>query len=122
MSDSSSGHPQSNDSPPTPTTITPTPDQRPEVLGRILAEQGIPAAKVSVVVREFTREFYSGPLPSVEDFRGYNDVCDGAARDILDMAGREQRHAHKIEAVRHPEACIEVGFPLADVEMKEAAH
>jgi|GEM_PF-4063847 len=26
------------------------------------------------------------------------------------------------EAVRHPEACIEVGFPLADVEMKEAAH
>jgi hypothetical protein len=26
------------------------------------------------------------------------------------------------EAVSHPEACIEVGFPLADVKMKEAAN
>ncbi|KJC44109.1 hypothetical protein UB31_21270 [Bradyrhizobium sp. LTSP849] len=26
------------------------------------------------------------------------------------------------EAIRHPEACIEVGFPLADVKMKEAAN
>ncbi len=26
------------------------------------------------------------------------------------------------EAITHPEACIEVGFPLRDVKMKEAAH
>ncbi len=26
------------------------------------------------------------------------------------------------EAVSHPEACIEVGFPKADVKMKEAAN
>jgi hypothetical protein len=26
------------------------------------------------------------------------------------------------EAVTHPEACIEVGFPLRDVKMKEAAN
>lgn len=26
------------------------------------------------------------------------------------------------EAVSHPEACIEVGFPLRDVKNKEAAH
>jgi hypothetical protein len=26
------------------------------------------------------------------------------------------------EAIRHPEACIEVGFPIADVKMKEAAN
>jgi hypothetical protein len=26
------------------------------------------------------------------------------------------------EAVSHPEACIEVGFPVADVKVKEAAH
>jgi len=26
------------------------------------------------------------------------------------------------EAVSHPEACIEVGFPMADVKLKEAAH
>jgi hypothetical protein len=25
------------------------------------------------------------------------------------------------QAVRHPEDCIEVGFPIADVKMKEAA-
>ena len=26
------------------------------------------------------------------------------------------------EAVAHPEACIEVGFPISDVKMKEAAN
>ncbi len=26
------------------------------------------------------------------------------------------------EAIRHPEACIEVRFPLVDVKMKEAAN
>ena len=38
-----------------------------------------------------------GPLPPVEDFAGYDEVCPGASREILDMAIAQQRHAHWIE-------------------------
>jgi len=37
---------------------------------------------------------HSGPLPSVKDFAGYENVCQGASRDILDMAKRQQQHDH----------------------------
>lgn len=39
---------------------------------------------------------HSGPLPSVQDFAGYEGVCVGASRDILDMAKRQQQHEHWI--------------------------
>lgn len=39
----------------------------------------------------------SGPLPSVQEFEGYDRVCPGAARDILDMARAQQKHVHFIE-------------------------
>jgi uncharacterized membrane protein len=38
-----------------------------------------------------------GPLPAVEDFAGYDQVCPGSAREILDMAVRQQKHSHHMD-------------------------
>jgi uncharacterized membrane protein len=45
---------------------------------------------------EVTRS-HAGPLPTVETYEGYERVCPGAAREILDMAVRQQSHSHKME-------------------------
>jgi uncharacterized membrane protein len=45
---------------------------------------------------EVTR-FHTGPLPTVESYEGYDRVCPGAAREILDMAVRQQTHDHHME-------------------------
>jgi hypothetical protein len=49
-------------------------------------------AKMVTAVRMFR-----GPLPPPEVFKGYDDVLPGSAREILDMASREQRHRHKMQ-------------------------
>lgn len=43
--------------------------------------------------------FMSGPLPIASQFAGYEEVCPGAARDLLNMASASQKHAHHIEKV-----------------------
>ncbi|MBR1215594.1 DUF2335 domain-containing protein [Bradyrhizobium sp. JYMT SZCCT0180] len=48
-----------------------------------------------MVKMEVTR--HTGPLPSVETYEGYERVCPGAAREILDMAVRQQGHNHEME-------------------------
>ena len=40
---------------------------------------------------------HEGPLPSVEMFAGYEKVCSGAARDILDMAKTAQSHQNYMQ-------------------------
>lgn len=40
---------------------------------------------------------HRGPLPAPETFSQYDHICPGAAREILDMAIREQRHRHFVE-------------------------
>lgn len=40
---------------------------------------------------------HSGPLPPAEDFAAYETVSPGAAKEILDMAVRQQLHAHFCE-------------------------
>jgi uncharacterized membrane protein len=103
MSDSSSGKaPTTTSLAPAGTQTSPAPDPiLPETVAQILASQGVPPGKVGVLVQQITTEvqhrLHAGPIPPVEDFRGYNDVCPGAARDILDMAMRQQRHRHFVE-------------------------
>lgn len=42
-------------------------------------------------------QLFRGPLPPVDQFRGYNEVVPGSARQIIDMAIREQAHRHQMQ-------------------------
>jgi uncharacterized membrane protein len=42
-------------------------------------------------------ELHEGPLPHPRTLNGYEDIVPGAAREILEMAKREQRHRHRME-------------------------
>jgi uncharacterized membrane protein len=67
-----------------------------ELLKRLLEKEGVPGGviqKVEMVVQRF----HAGPLPTVETFEGYERVCPGAARDILNMAMQQQQHIHNME-------------------------
>jgi uncharacterized membrane protein len=69
-------------------------------LAEILKRQGLPAAKAGIIVQQITTEIqrlHVGPLPPVEDFKGYDDACPGAARDIVNMAKKQQEHQHWME-------------------------
>lgn len=57
-------------------------------------------AKAQIVLQQVTTEIvkaHHGPLPSVEDFAGYDGVCPGSAREIMDMAVRQQKHNHTMD-------------------------
>ena len=56
-----------------------------QAIGQALEELGTG----SVVVRRKERTFI-GPIPSPEHLESYEKICPGAARDIIDMAKREQ--------------------------------
>jgi len=43
------------------------------------------------------RSIFSGPLPPPEVLREYGDVVPGLAEKIVEMAGKEQEHRHKLE-------------------------
>lgn len=65
-----------------------------------LVEVGAAKDEARVYARQavqITESFHSGPIPSVDSFAGYEEVCPGAARDILNMAIAEQKHGHSIE-------------------------
>ena len=40
---------------------------------------------------------FSGPIPPPSVLRGYEEVCPGAAQDIINMAKKEQDHRHDRE-------------------------
>lgn len=40
---------------------------------------------------------HTGPLPTAREFAGYEQICPGAARDILGMAMKEQDHRHAMD-------------------------
>ena len=44
-------------------------------------------------------EIHQGPLPSPADFKGYEDVCPGAADRILQMAEEEGVHVRKMQEI-----------------------
>jgi uncharacterized membrane protein len=81
------------------TSAAPEPVER---LKQILERQGVRVdpAKARVVLQQVTTEIikaHVGPLPAVEDFAGYDQVCPGSAREILDMAVRQQKHSHHMD-------------------------
>ena len=55
---------------------------------------------------------HRGPLPAPELLGGYDEILPGAAREIMDMALREQRHRHAIERAesRYPFVGMAAGF------------
>jgi len=81
-------------------------------LKEILTEQGVPREKAQVVLQQVTTEIikaHAGPLPAVEDFEGYDRVCPGAARDIMNMAMHQQEHRNHMEKY---EAASEFWLPV----------
>ena len=65
-----------------------------------LVKNGVRAENAVVLAKRIVTQVTAmlvGPLPTVQDFSGYDEVCPGAARDILDMAKNAQLHQHKME-------------------------
>ena len=84
---------------PVATSDAPEPAQR---LKQILERQGVRVdpAKAQIVLQQVTTEIikaHAGPLPAVDDYAGYDQVCPGSAREILDMAVRQQKHSHHMD-------------------------
>ena len=51
-----------------------------------------------VVATRATQQIsYSGPLPPAHELQGYEAACPGLAREIADMALRQQAHRHEME-------------------------
>ncbi|MDW1979894.1 DUF2335 domain-containing protein [Vibrio sp. Vb0304] len=44
-----------------------------------------------------TQTHFSGPLPPPDIMKGYEDICPGAARDILDMAKNDAEHIRQMQ-------------------------
>lgn len=68
-----------------------------------LLKSGIRKDQAPIVATKVVRtveSYHSGPLPSVREFAGYEEICPGAARDILDMAIRDQEHEHRMDSGR----------------------
>lgn len=70
------------------------------------------APRLAEQVVEIATSYHSGPLPPASEFAGYEDVCEGAARDILDMAKSRQAHVQFIEKVH---AVGELALQLATI-------
>ena len=69
----------------------------------VLVKEGVKPEKTTAVaqtVMMMSAEIHSGPLPSVKTFEGYERVCPGASRDILDMAIRAQKHNNSVERMQ----------------------
>lgn len=58
------------------------------------------APQLATRVVQTVASYHSGPLPSVNEFNGYEQICPGAARDILDMAKSDQAHQQLMDG-RH---------------------
>jgi uncharacterized membrane protein len=101
MSDNSSSRvPTPTEQPEQSVAISDVPDPSTERLARILEKQGVPPGKANFVIQQVTTEIikaHHGPLPAVEDFAGYDRVYPGSARQILDMAVRQQQHSHRMD-------------------------
>lgn len=54
-------------------------------------------AQVAVQVFQHLVKSHSGPLPPAEEFAAYDQGFPGAAKEILDMAVRQQQHVHFCE-------------------------
>lgn len=106
MSDRPSAQAQSNTKTDTDTPATndkpslSDPEQVLEQLQKDLVKGGVRRDEAVVLARQvisYVSSYHSGPLPSVRTFAGYEEICPGAARDILDMAKNDQAHRARME-------------------------
>lgn len=83
-------------------------------IARLLEREGVSSSKRNYVIERVTTEMraHRGPLPAVEDFEGYDEVCPGAAKEILGMAVRQQGHAHWMDRYN---AQSEFWLPIAGI-------
>lgn len=58
-------------------------------------ENNAPPDRTALVRHEFS----SGPLPTPETLRGYEDLLPGAAERIIRMAEQEQKNSHDIAVI-----------------------
>ena len=65
-----------------------------EILRPLLRD---PGQAQQVVAKVATAVLFRGPLPPPEVFKDYEDVVPGSAREILNMATREQGHRHRLQ-------------------------
>jgi uncharacterized membrane protein len=70
-----------------------------EEIRQVSEETGLPADQAAKVIRIVEQEvtFRAGPLPSAEEMLRYDQVCPGAARDIIEMAKSRQQHTQNFE-------------------------
>ncbi len=69
-------------------------ESTPSMVQRVAEKTDTAPEFVQEVFEYISRESHQGPLPSPQTFAQYEDVCPGAAREILNMAIREQQHGH----------------------------
>jgi uncharacterized membrane protein len=95
MSENSSGKVPAP-TPPAGQAVATNGDRNAEILTRKLERAGVPGDVIQLIKMEVTRS-HTGPLPTVETYEGYERVCPGSAREILDMAVRQQSHSHHMD-------------------------
>jgi uncharacterized membrane protein len=65
--------------------------ETPEPSSSISPTDKVPAGTITLEASSF---FHAGPLPDPRALEYYEKVCPGAAREIIEMAKREQVHRH----------------------------
>lgn len=82
------GEQEASKNDPDPTNIVPLPDKVEEII------EELPEDKRIAIREAFYMEMFRGPLPPPDMLAAYEEAHPGCAREILDMAKVDQRHAH----------------------------
>ena len=74
-----------------------------QIVTEALVSSGIDkpsAQRVAAPVVELLASYHSGPLPPASELVAHEQACEGAARDILNMAKSDQAHAHRMDTIK----------------------
>ena len=66
-----------------------------EILRPLIRDPNQASQAVAKVVA--AAEMFSGPLPHPQHLQAYEAIAPGIAKQIIDMAAKEQRHRHKMQ-------------------------
>jgi uncharacterized membrane protein len=81
-------------------SLVPVPSAVLEKITEELTQGGVRRDRASPLARTVVSQvmaYHSGPLPTVGDFAGYEEICPGAARDILEMAKSDLAHRQRMD-------------------------
>lgn len=71
-----------------------------ELVQENLVKSGVKREQAATVAHKVVAQvssFHSGPIPPAKEFAAYEQICPGAARDILNMAKDEQAHRARMD-------------------------